>query len=338
VKTPGIIRGISLAIVLTSTLTAQYAELQPVPPVSFPAQTDSNSPAFWNDGELVLFNSTGDGPIRSSGSDQFNLGNSQPVVLGSSIHRPYWIESTSTDEDGTILAWYHHEPPGVCHAAGLTAPEIGALMSKDGGKSFIDLGIVLESGYPADCSSQNGYFAGGHGDFSVVLNQSRSYFYFLFSNYGGPPEEQGVAVARLPFYRRYTPIGAVEKFYDGRWQELGIGGRVTPIFRATVDWQRPDTDSFWGPSVHWNPYLGKYVMMINRSCCSPGWPQEGIYISYNSSLSNPAGWSVPEKILDGGWWYPQVLGRGAFETDSVSRRIARLYVNGISSWRIVFHK
>lgn len=319
-------------------LAAQHAELQPTFPVNFPAQTDSNSPALWTGGEFVLFNSTGMGPVRNSGSDQFHLFDSQPVVLGSSIHVPYWIEATWTDDDGTILAWYHHEPPHVCGGAGLTAPQIGALVSSDGGRSFYDLGIILESGYPVDCSSQNGYFAGGHGDFSVVLNRSRSYFYFLYSNYSGPPEAQGVAAARLPFYRRYDPFGAVEKFYDGRWQEPGLGGQVTPIFPVTVDWQRPDTDSFWGPSVHWNSYLDKYVMLLNHSCCSPGWPQEGVYISYNNSLANPAGWSVPEKILDGGWWYPQVLGRGPGETDKLAGRIARLYVYGVSNFRIVFFR
>jgi hypothetical protein len=317
---------------------AQHVEIRAASTVGFPAETDSNSPALRLNNEFVLFNSTGMGPIRSSGTDQFNLYDSQPVVLGSSVHVPYWIESAWTDDDGTILAWYHHEPRGLCGAAGLTAPQIGALVSSDGGHTFSDLGIVLESGYPVDCSSQNGYFAGGHGDFSVILNRSRTFFYFLYSNYGGPSEAQGVAVARMPFYRRYSPYGAVEKYYGGGWMEPGIGGQVSPVFPATVDWQHPDTDAFWGPSVHWNFHLNKYVMLLNHSCCSPGWPQDGIFVSFNNSLSDPAGWSPPQRILDGLGWYPQVLGRGPMDTDKLAGRVARLYLYGTSSWQIIFER
>lgn len=276
------------------------------------------------------------GPVRSTGSNQVHLGDSQPVVLGPSIHRPYWIEATWADEDGSIFAWYHHEPAGVCGNSRLTAPKIGALVSYDGGRSFSDLGIVIESAYPVDCSAQNGYFAGGNGDFTVVLDRERDYFYFLFSNYGGPVEAQGVAVARLPFYRRGSPFGAVEKYFNGEWCEPGIGGRVTPIFPAAAAWELPEADSFWGPSVHWNSHLNMFVMLLNHSCCSPGWPQEGVYASFNGSLSNPAGWTAPVKILDGGSWYPQVIGRSPNGTDSLSGRTARFYMDGVSDWEIVF--
>jgi hypothetical protein len=317
---------------------AQQAELRPAPTLNFPSDTDSNSPAFWSDRQLVLFNSTGMGPVRSAGSGQFHLGSSEWVVLGPSIHTPYWIEATWTDPDGNIFAWYHHEPAGVCGNLPLTAPQIGALVSRDGGRTFSDLGIVLESGYPVDCSSQNGYFAGGHGDFTVIQGHKRGYLYFLFSNYSGPLEAQGVAIARMPIDRRYNPFGAVEKYYEGDWLEPGVGGRVTPIFPATVPWASAEADSFWGPSVHWNTYLNKFVMLLNHSCCSPGWPQEGIYISYNDNLSDPQGWSAPVKILDDGGWYPQVLGLGPGGTDKFAGRRARLYIYGVSNWEIVFEK
>lgn len=318
--------------------TAQRVTVRPAPRVEFPAQSDSNSPVLHIDGEMVIYNSTGMGPIRSSGPNQLRLRESQPVILGQSTHYPYWIEATWADEDGSIFAWYHHEPARVCGGLHLTAPQIGALVSYDGGRSFRDLGIVLQSGYPADCSSQNGYFAGGHGDFTVLASPDREYFYFLFSNYSGPVEAQGVAVARMPFYRRNNPVGAVEKLYNGEWSEPGIGGMLTPIFPAKVDWQLAEADSFWGPSVHWNRYLDKYVMLLNRSCCSPGWPQEGVYVSFNESLSDPSGWSEPVKILEDVFWYPQVIGRERSGTDKLADRVARLYIYGASEWEMVFEK
>jgi hypothetical protein len=259
-------------------------------------------------------------------------------VLGPSNHKPYWIESAWVDEDGTVFAWYHHEPQGLCKGSNLTAPQIGALVSRDGGHTYTDLGIVLTSGYGIDCSARNGYFAGGNGDFTVVLGNRRQYFYFLFSNYGGPLEQQGVAIARMRYDLRHRPSGAVQKFYAGEWMEPGIGGRATPVFGAKTAWSVENTDSFWGPSVHWNTHLQKFVMLLNRSCCSPGWPQEGVYVSFNKALADPEGWSVPVKIMSGTHWYPQVLGLGPGETDTVAGRIARLYIYGESTWKLIFFR
>jgi hypothetical protein len=334
-KSAAIIPAVICALLMPAA--AQRVEVRPASTTAFPSETDSNSPAFWSDGQLVIYNSTGGGPMRSTGLNQRQLSEPQPVVLHSSSHKPYWIESTWVDQDGSVFAWYHHEPSGLCKGSRLTAPEIGALVSRDGGLSYIDLGIVVSSGYGIDCSSQNGYFAGGNGDFTVLLSPNQKYFYFLFSNYGGPVEEQGVAIARMPAMLRNSPSGAVQKYYRGEWMEPGLGGRVTPIFPTKTAWALPDTDSFWGPSIHWNSYLKKFVMLLNRSCCSPGWPQEGVYVSFNSRLSNPENWTEPVKILDGGHWYPQVLGVGPNETDKLAGRVARLYVYGVSNWRLVFH-
>jgi hypothetical protein len=80
------------------------------------------------------------------------------------------------DGDGTIYGWYHNEPGGICSGGKLTAPRIGAVVSYDGGDTFFDLGLVLSSGDPPDCNAKNGFFAGGHGDFSVILDRDQAYF------------------------------------------------------------------------------------------------------------------------------------------------------------------
>lgn len=159
-------------VAFVSSVEAQNVTIRPAHDPALPSAVDSNSPAIWQNGELVVYNSTGLGPVKSSGVNQFHLTPSAWVSLGPSNHKPYWIEAAWMDVDGTVFAWYHHEPAGVCGSIPLTAPQIGALVSYDGGDSFYDLGIVLESGYPVDCSSQNGFFAGGNGDFSVVLSRN----------------------------------------------------------------------------------------------------------------------------------------------------------------------
>lgn len=319
-------------------LSAQQAKVRRVTQVDMPSEVDSNSPAFWRDGQLNLLNSTGNGPMASSGSDQFHLGAPQAVFVNRINLWPTWMESVWTDPSGVVFGWYHQEHWGVCPGSRLAVPQIGAAISYDGGATFQDMGAVISSGDPYSCAAQNGYFAGGTGDFSVVLDRGHNYFYFYFSNYAGPVDTQGVAAARMPYSARFYPVGNVSKFYNGSWTEPGLRGRVTPIFPAKVSWMDANTDAFWGPSIHWNTYLGAWVMLLNHSCCSTGFPQEGIYISYANHLGGPAAWSQPTKLLDSTGWYPQVLGTGAAGTDTQAGRVARLYIWGHSYWEVIFEK
>jgi len=332
-----------LWIGLTTSANAQTASLRRVPQRDLPAPVDGNSPAFWNDGEFNLFRSIGSPAVLSDASSQFGPWNSQAVQGSIQEHYPIWVESAWRDDDGLIFAWYHHEPQGVCGEGSIiTAPQIGAAISFDGGETLEDLGIILSSGDPLNCEARNGYFGAGHGDFSVVADRDRQYFYFLFSNYGGAMDEQGVAVARIAYADRFNPVGAVWKFHGDGWGEPGLGGRVSAVYPAAKSWEFEDADSFWGPSVHWNTYLEKYVILMNHACCYEGWFQEGIYISYVSDLSNPFTWGSPAKLLDGenigfrAGFYPQVMGLGEGETDSLSGWYARLYIQGISRWEIIF--
>jgi uncharacterized protein (TIGR03437 family) len=254
-----------------------------------------------------------------------------------------WIESTWQDPNGRLYAWYHREPSAGCANPNLRLPEIGALRSDDNGASFTDLGVILQAPTAVNCSAGNGFFAGGNGDFSVLTDSVGGYFYFLFTNYGGPVDQQGVGIARMAFRDRDAPAGKVWKYRAGQWLEPGLGGQLSPVFPAAADWGRSDTDSFWGPSLHYNSYLNAYVVLMNRSCCSPGFPQEGIYVAFNSDIGNPAGWSAPVRIWTGskqGYdppeWYPQVLGTGPGETDKLAGQVARFFLAGDSTYEIVF--
>lgn len=313
----------------------QRLEIRGVEPVTLPLIIDSNSPVLWRNGRLQIYTSSGT-PLVSFADSISGPFETVPVGLDAAAPLPMWIESVWQDDDGTVFGWYHHERVGVCPGSTLTTPMIGAVVSHDGGLNFRDLGIVIGSGEPVNCTAQNGYFANGHGDFTVVLDRERGYFYFFFGAYAGAPGEQGVATARMAFHDRFYPVGAVHKYYQGEWNEPGLGGKVTPIFPAAIGWDQPDTDSFWGPSVHWNTHAQVWVMMLNRSCCSPGWPQEGIYISFSRDLSDPSQWIAPLKLINGGEWYPQVIGSGPGETDSEAGQAVRLFVRGFSDLELVF--
>jgi len=330
-------------VLVAGSLAAQTGQVRPAPFLSYPSSiVDGNSPGLWVDGELKVYTSTGE-LLKMEGRDYRSLYMDTRPEIRSGTQQPMWIESVWRDaEDGTVYGWYHLEPGGYCPGRGLTVPRIGALVSHDGGETFEDLGTVLSSGDAPNCNAENGFFAGGHGDFSVVLDPRRDYFYFLFDNYGGPAATQGVALARLAYGDRANPVGNVRKYFAGRWEEAGIGGRVTPVLPVRVSWDRSNTDAFWGPSVSWNAFLEKYVILLNRACCKPEWPQEGIYLAFSEDLENPASWSTPAKILTpqqigfAPGYYPQLVGTAAGESDSLTGQVSRLYVKGISKWELAF--
>jgi hypothetical protein len=301
------------------------------PFAQLPAIVDSNSPAFWSDdGLLHLFNSAWAETYRSSGDDVENL--TEPILVQLPVtERPgtVWLEAIWRDpEDLTLYGWYHLEPSDLpCQ----TAPVIGAAVSFDDGLTWEDRGSVLDSGYEIDCGYDNGYFVGGNGDFSVVVGPAGLYFYFIFSNYAGPREEQGVAVARGTYDGRGQP-GTVLKYYQGAWSEPGIGGKATAVLRSTTGWKGPRVESFWGPSVHWNPFLGLYVSLLNHTD-GEFWAQEGVYISFSYDL---LAWTRPVKILNSNDWYPQIVGLSPYATDSLAAQSMRLYVGGVSAYVLEF--
>jgi hypothetical protein len=166
----------------------------------------------------------------------------------------------------------------------------------------------------------------------VILGPEGKYFYFLFSNYQGPLDQQGVGVARSAVADLGQP-GTVYKYYQGRWDEPGLGGRVTAIFRTPTGWAGPNVDAPWGPSVHWNYYLNSYVVLLNRTV-GQLWEQEGIYVAFSKDLIN---WTRPMKILETNEYYPQILGLGPEGTDKWGGQVVRLYVGGISEYIIEFN-
>ncbi len=304
---------------------------------------DCSSPAHWDGDTIYVFYSWGH-PYLAKGPDIFHLsGTTERVSFDNESSWKMgdrWCESTHKAEDGKLYMWYHNELPGW---PAKTTPRIGAMVSTDNGLNWHDMGIVLEA--PAgsnNLQTANTYFMGGNGDFAVIADRKKEYLYFFISTYHKDKAEQGISAARMKYKDRNDPKGRVFKWHNGKWSEPGLGGNVTPIFPATVDWHTTNADAFWGPSVHYNTHLKRWVMLLNRAKDN-NWSQDGIYISFNSDLANPAGWTRPVKILDvseleKSKWYPQVMGLDATkqETDKLAGKNARLFVSGVSKWEIVF--
>lgn len=319
-------------------------EVEEAPSLKFPSNTDCNSPTWWSEGKLYILNSTGH-PVRSSGTNIENMARGAEIVYNAWRDGGRWIESVHQEADGTLFGWYHNEPAHLIpdpfrggRPFPLTAPFIGAVVSYDNGAHWDDLGLVL-CGAPEwlNVENHNYWFAGGNGDFSVILDRQGEYFYFLFGSYYKDMTMQGISLARMRYADLRSPVGKVMKWFNGAWQEPGLNGRVTPIIPVQKDWFAPEPDTFWGPSVHWNTAINQYVILMNRAI-DPRWKQEGIYLSLTPDLADPQSWTPPVKILNEPGWYPQVISTDLTRQDS-DREIGangRIFLHGESKYVIRF--
>lgn len=338
-----------IAIVAATTISAQSprvptARLLFAPRLELPAPVDSSNPAVWSlvggVPRLFVISSWGGTPIRTSGTSLESLQDAGPIAFASHPGHGVWFEAIVPADDGTWYAYYHERPADMCGRPDRQMPRIGAMRSSDHGATWDDLGIVLDAPPGAEaCESSNRFVLGGVGDVTAALDAASQDVYLYFSQYSRDAAVQGVAVARLAWADRDAPAGKASVWRDGAWiPDAQLSG--TPLIRSAQPFhdRAAASDVFWGPSVHWNTYLEKYVMLLNRAK-DDHFGQDGIYVSYSPTLSDPSQWSTPAKLLNGGGWYPQVIGtETGTGSDRLAGRRARFLMTGRSDRFIEFDR
>jgi len=329
--------------------------LIPAPSIRLTGDVDSSSPAVWDgsDGSPRLFvvTSTAGRPSRASGEDVSQLGDAEPVELEPWPIGGVWMEAVIPDVNGTWYGFFHNEVPAteICGDDQRVYPRIGAARSVDQGATWTNLGVIFEASPDTFvCDTGNTYFVGGVGDLTALLDADQHDVYIYFSQYGREVSQEGIAVLRLPWADTDNPVGKVTVWNDGVWlppdaieDDTGelhwVYPSATPILPTGKPWHTGEqVDQFWGPSIHWNEGLQQYVMLMNRAR-DDAFSQEGIYVSFNERLDAPASWSTPLKIIDGGGWYPQVIGLELSSgTDRWAATVARFFMSGWSDYYIEF--
>jgi hypothetical protein len=349
---------------LHSAAAAPRATLVSAPAIFLPGTVDSNSPVMWDleDGQTRMFVLTSHSGVPSVASGMSVDRLSAPAAIQLVPHPGHgvWMEAMVSDDVETWYGYYHNEwPASRCGRDDRFVPRIGAARSTDRGRTWQDLGTVIQARQSATaCESSNKYVIGGVGDVSVMLDQDKQFLYFFYSQYQMRQESQGVAIGRLQWADRDNPSGRVELWREGIWdnerrRELlpGLPGAerrmlewvynaATPLIAPAQAWHDGDdkVDAFWGPAVHWNSALEQYVMLLNRAK-DESYTQEGIYVSYAARLDDPSLWTTPVKLLNGGRWYPQVVGSSiGTGTDKLAGASARFFMSGKSEWMINFTK
>lgn len=316
-----------------------------------PGEVDSSNPAVWSlvDGVARLFviSSWGGVPTRASGASLDSLHGDGPVGFITHPGNGVWMEAIVPDAAGAWYGYYHHERPAdLCGRPDRQLPRIGAMRSVDQGQTWDDLGIVIDAPPGGEaCDSANRFVLGGVGDVTAALDAAGQDLFLYFSQYS-KGVAQGVAVARLAWADRDAPVGKVSIWNSGAWlpaTESEGGWRFpagTPLVAASKPFhdRSASDDVFWGPSIHWNTYLEQYVMLLNRAK-NDQFGQEGIYVSYSPTLSDPSRWTAPVKLMSGGEWYPQVIGEETGTgTDRIAGRRARFFMTGRSDRWIEFER
>lgn len=356
--------GLTLLPLRAQNNAGPSVQLIPAPRLELAPRIDSNIPMMWDlvDGEPRLFAlaSFAGIPALMAGADLEGLSQTGDVAFVPHPGHGVWIESVVGDEAGVWYGYYHHEVPAdACGRPDRAIVGIGAAKSLDQGRTWMDLGIILEA--PADsyaCRSTNRYVLGGNGDLSAMLHPDQQDLFLYFSQYSRDPAAQGVAVARLAWADRDAPAGRATIWQNGVWlparRVAPPDGSVpdesaaarweypagTPLVRVTEPWHdgHKEADAFWGPSIHWNTYLERYVMLLNHAR-DEEFHNEGIYVSYANGLDDPRGWTRPRKIMDGGGWYPQVAGlEPSSGTDKRAGQRARFFLTGKSERLIEFRR
>lgn len=330
----------------------------PAPSLRFPNATDSNSPAFWNGEHFYIFNSWGGQPRRAEGTSVGDAADTNPDGQSASYSEAMagrWLEAViRDDETGRLYGWYHEEIETLCPQGRRAWPQIGAAISEDDGATWDDLGLILT---PRDgsvtCDTDHPVTSGGIGDFSVILDRNADpanhYLYFVFSSFGGDLEEQGISFARMHWIDRDQPFdrfsgqSQASKWDGSAWAAPGIGGRSVAIFHDSqqVSWTSAQNNGYWGPSVHWNVDLHKFIILMDRSK-GGNYETQGVYMTYTTNLDDPHSWVAPKLIItDNQGWYPQVIGAAAVEgTDRTSGsgagRQTRYFNQGQSNFYVTF--
>ena len=206
-----------------------------------------------------------------------------------------WLMSVFRHKSDTLIGFYHGESHWYPRNGDYTAwKTICLAYSYDNGYTWEDQGPIVTSNRPKPETRT----WGGAGDCCVVWDS-------VNNRWNCYHQEHDIRLAVS-----YDPLGAPgtwKKYYNGEFNEDGLGGMSSPISKLS---------GIGGanPSVHWNTFYEKWVMTYH------GW-NGNIYVTLSS---DGVSWEYPKKIISKqtyNRWYPTIIG----ETDIKAGRLARLY-------------
>ncbi|MFH6768820.1 T9SS type A sorting domain-containing protein [Gaetbulibacter aquiaggeris] len=213
-----------------------------------------------------------------------------------------WLMSVFREQNNDFIGFFHAEDHWYPHTTNDIAwKSIGVTYSNDKGITWETGNQIITSATPKPATPT----WGGTGDCCVVWDHINNRWLCYY-------QEQTISMA-ISTDPKGAP-GTWKKYYFGGFTEDGLGGRQSPL---------PGLSSAPGgnPSVHWNTYLMKWVMVWH------GWNPTNIYISVSA---DGIVWDTPKSIIvseiGGRAWYPTIIG----DTDVEAGEVAKIYYADIA--------
>ncbi len=199
-------------------------------------------------------------------------------------------------QTGTLLLFYDTEkyPLGGSAVHNTT----GMAKSIDNGKTWTDLGVILDTQFPGWADWNVGT---GNGAFTI----NGEYFYVFINDVliANPRFDIGTAVARakvtdvLNAAINQNTVVPWFKYYQGQWDQPGIGGKSSPL-----EIGNPQSTTI---DVSYNEYLGRYIK-INESV------QGNSYNLYLSESTDGINWTLRVPIGESAGYkvFPTIISLG----------------------------
>lgn len=272
---------------------------------NYPYIPDGHMPYFPSAGSFHMF-WPGSVSCRTQGRDMFHMESTEQVLrggpAGSFDNGGAWLYSVFPRTPADYLGFYHaedHEFSGDPQSRFIAWKSIAQATSNDGGRTWSKGGQIITS---AQAKPQRPAW-GGNGDFCVVRDGKKDRWVCFYQE-----GQLCMAVSSDPEGKPGTWF----KFYKGKFQEPGLGGRNSPI---------PALAGLPGgnPSVHFNTFLKKWVMVWHTWFGTPIRP-DGLWISTSEDLED---WTNPKILIaaerNERVWYPTIIGSTDLEAGQTAQ-------------------
>jgi hypothetical protein len=314
---------------------------------------------FWPDGPLgversgsgYVFEGPNHGDVtRTAGTLDNPLGQVTPTIkvagaaaalpdAGYAAGGPIYRDPSS----GTRLMFVHVERYPTGDPRDGSYASIGLARSTDDGRSWRFLGAIFTQNltyeqYRADpgrCGSdvENRHYAVVNTSFGQYVIRSEGgtdYFYIYGADAQQPPSDAGAcpvsfAVARAPVSEvldaaRRGEVSDWHKYFDGSWDEPGLGGRSSDV------WPGTRLLSF---DVSYNEYLHRYILVM------PDLISGNRFALQISESADGVSWSTPTNAFEtrGEIYAPTIVGLGP-DPRRTDQAFYVLYTNSPKQWAI----
>ncbi|WP_257668899.1 hypothetical protein [Parapedobacter tibetensis] len=252
---------------------------------------DGDYYGFW--GRHRSFRSISDTPLLQNHAGSFNppnhvLGGGAPNEGPSNGFNDggMWLIGIRELTDGRLAGFFHAESHWYPRSEmGWQAyKSIGVTYSSNNGLSWGTPQLLLSHNQPKGTEPK----WSGLGDGCVIYNHLNDKYYCFYT-----PATGVTAICMASSSDPNGNVGSWQKWYNGAFSEPGIGGLQTAISPLSAN---PGAN----PSVHWNDYLEKFVMVWH------GWDGK-LYIAASDDCEI---WEQPRLLLEDGVkaWYPNTVG------------------------------